>query len=244
MSLLKHTPQFAEQDAVSIVKDLYGIQVTVNLLPSERDQNFRITVETGDRFVLKIANASEDPTMLDCQNQAMQHLSRHVTFCPKVVAAKSGQLISEIRSATGEIHKTRLVTYLPGVPMGSVKRHSAGLLEDLGRCVGEMDRSMVDFDHPGARRDFYWDLARGLQVVKENQTLISDADMRERIEKFGQNFEKFVAPLLPGLRKSVIHNDANDYNVIVGGNGDLYTRNQRVVGIIDCEGISPGICAR
>ena len=31
----------------------------------------------------------------------------------------------------------------------------------------------------------------------------------------------------------MIHNDANDYNVIVGGNNDLYTRNQRVVGIID-----------
>ena len=38
------------------------------------------------------------------------------------------------------------------------------------------------------------------------------------IEKIAQNFYKSVAPLLPDLRKSVIHNDANDYNVIVGGN--------------------------
>jgi 4-aminobutyrate aminotransferase-like enzyme/Ser/Thr protein kinase RdoA (MazF antagonist) len=233
MSLLKHTPHFTEQDAVSIAKDLYGIQATAKPLPSERDQNFRMTAEAGSRFVLKIANALEDPIMLDCQNQAMQHLNRHVTICPKVIAAKSGQLICEIRSAAGEIHKTRLVTYLPGIPMGSVKRHSAGLLEDLGRCVGEMDRAMADFDHPGARRDFYWDLARGLQIVKENQALISDADLRNRIEKFARDFEQLLAPLLPGLRKSVIHNDANDYNVIVGGNDDLYTRNQRVVGIID-----------
>ena len=233
MSLLKHTPQFTEPEAVSIVKDLYGIQAAAKPLPSERDQNFRITADTGSRFVLKIANALEDPTMLDCQNQAMQHLHRHVTFCPHLVAAKSGQLISEVRSATGEIHKTRLVTYLPGVPMGSVKRHSTALLEDLGRCVGKMDRAMADFDHPGAQRDFYWDLARGLQVVNENLTLIPDTDMRQRIEKIAQNFDKSVAPLLPDLRKSVIHNDANDYNVIVGGNGDLYRRNQQVVGIID-----------
>ena len=233
MSLLKYTPQFTEQEAVSIVEDLYGIQATAKPLPSERDQNFRMTAATGSRFVLKIANALEDPTMLDCQNQAMQHLNRHVSICPKVVAAQSGHLISEIRSAAGQIHKIRLVTYLPGIPMGSVKRHSAGLLEDLGRCVGEMDRAMADFDHPGAHRDFYWDLATGLKVVKEYQMLIPDADLRNLIEKFARDFEQYVTPLLPDLRKSVIHNDANDYNVIVGGNDDLYTRNQRVVGIID-----------
>ena len=38
---------------------------------------------------------------------------------------------------------------------------------------------------------------------------------------------------LPTLRRSVIQNDANDYNVIVGGGSDVYTRNQEVVGVID-----------
>jgi 4-aminobutyrate aminotransferase-like enzyme/Ser/Thr protein kinase RdoA (MazF antagonist) len=233
MSLLKHTPQFTEQDAVSIAKDLYGVRATAKPLPSERDQNFRMYAGEGGSFVLKMANALEDRTMLDCQNQAMRHLTRHVAFCPKVISSKSGDLISGIQSSTGESHMVRLVTYLPGIPMGSVKRHSAGLLEDLGRCVGEMDRAMADFDHPGAHRDFYWDLAKGLEIVKEYQALISDASLRKLIEKFTLDYEQYVTPLLPDLRKSVIHNDANDYNVIVGGNDDLYTRNQRVVGIID-----------
>jgi Ser/Thr protein kinase RdoA (MazF antagonist) len=230
---MNHTPQFAEQDAISTVKDLYGIDAAAKPLPSERDQNFRMSAGAEGHFVLKIANASEDRTMLDCQNQTMQHLARHVTFCPQVVASKSGNLISEIQSITGETHMVRLVTFLPGIPMGSVKRHSAGLLEDLGRCAGEMDCALADFDHPGAHRAFYWDLAKGLEIVKEYQALIPDAKLRKRIEKFIQDFGKYVTPLLPGLRKSVIHNDANDYNVIVGGNDDLYTRNQRVVGIID-----------
>jgi 4-aminobutyrate aminotransferase-like enzyme/Ser/Thr protein kinase RdoA (MazF antagonist) len=233
MSLLEQTPQFTEQEAVSIARDLYCIQAMATPLPSERDQNFRLTDETGRRFVLKIANASEDPTMLDCQNQAMQHLSGHVAFCPQVIADKSGSFISEIRSDTDTIHKIRLVTYLPGIPMGAVKRHSGGLLEDLGRCVGEMDRAMHGFDHPGARRDFYWDLANGPKIVQEYQRLIPDLDLRKRIEAFALDFDRYVSPLLPGLRRSVIHNDANDYNVIVGGKRDWYTRNQRVVGIID-----------
>ena len=233
MSLLKHAPQFTEQDAISIAKDLYGIEATAKPLPSERDQNFRMSAGADGNFVLKIANALEDPNMLECQNQVMQHLARHVTFCPQVVVSTSGKLISEIPSATDKTHMVRLVTFLPGTPMGSVKRHSAGLLGDLGRCAGEMDRAMIDFDHPGAHRDFYWDLAKGLEIVKEYQELIPNMDLRTRIAKFTRDYEKCVAPILGGLRQSVIHNDANDYNVIVGGNDDPYTRNQKVVGIID-----------
>ena len=233
MSFLKHTPQFTEQDAIAIMKDLYDIQATADALPSERDQNFRMSAGPKGSFVLKIANALEDPALLDCQNQAMQHLNRQVTFCPKVVANRDGEFISDIQAATGTTHKVRLVTYLPGVPMGSVKRRSSGLFEDLGRCVGEMDRVMADFDHPAARRDFYWDLANASRIVKDYHLLVMDANLRELIEKFAADFERIVTPLLPELRKSVIHNDANDYNVIVGGDGDLFMRHQRVVGIID-----------
>ena len=117
MSFLKHTPQLTEQDAIAILKDLYDIQATADALPSERDRNFRMSTGLNGGFVLKIANALEDPNMLDCQNQAMQHLNRQVTFCPKVVADRHGEFICDIQSVTGTIHKVRLVTYLPGIPM-------------------------------------------------------------------------------------------------------------------------------
>jgi 4-aminobutyrate aminotransferase-like enzyme/Ser/Thr protein kinase RdoA (MazF antagonist) len=233
MSLLKHTPQFDEQEAVSIARNLYGIQASAKPLPSERDQNFYLSAGNGDSFVLKIANALEDRNMLDCQNQAMQHLARQVAFCPEVVAAATGDLISEVPSLGGESHMVRLVTYLPGIPLGAVKRHSTALLEDLGRRIGEMDRALADFDHPGAHREFHWDLAGGLEIVKEYLALIPDADLRKLIKSFVRDYEEYVTPQLPELRKSVIHNDANDYNVIAGGKDDLYTRNQRIVGIID-----------
>ncbi len=206
---------------------------TAKPLPSERDQNFLMTTETGDRFVLKIANGLEDCIMLDAQTLAMQQLSQHVTFCPRVVSAKSGAVISQVQAMTGEKHFVRLVSYLPGKPLGELKRHSPGLLYDLGRCVGRMDRAMADFEHPGAHRDFHWDLADASAIVRKYQGLIQESDLRQQIEKIADDFDRYVAPLISGLRKSVIHNDANDYNVIVGGGDDLYTRNQRVVGIID-----------
>ena len=35
------------------------------------------------------------------------------------------------------------------------------------------------------------------------------------VENFAEQFETHVLPVLPTLRQSVIHNDANDYNVLV-----------------------------
>ena len=119
---------------------------------------------------------------------------------------------------------------MPGVPLGSVKRHSDTLLYDLGRRVGQLDLALVDFDHPAAHRDLHWDLANAQREINPHKTLITKPDLRAQVDPLTTNFERGVAPLLPRLRHSVIQNDANDYNIIVGGGDDLYSRNQQVIG--------------
>jgi len=133
----------------------------------------------------------------------------------------------------GKTHLVRLVTYVPGIPLAEQRWHSPELLYSLGERLGQMDRAFVGFDHPAAHRHFHWDLANALQVVREYGYLIADAGQRALIQGFAADFERDVAPTLPGLPQGVIHNDANDYNVIVGGGDDQYTRNQHVAGIVD-----------
>lgn len=233
-SLLKHAPQLSAEDASRLAKNLYALQATATPLPSERDQNFLLTAAGGQMFVLKIANALEDITQLEGQNQAMLHLARrNVSICQQVLPTQSGDFIAPIQSPSGAKHWARLLTYLPGKPLGQLKRHSPHLLANLGRSLAQIDRALAGFEHPAARREFHWDLAQAQQVVNRHKTLITDPELRALIDKFVADFERFTAPLLPQLRQSVIHNDANDYNVIVGGGDDLYTRHQQVVGIID-----------
>ena len=233
MGLLDHKPALSPENAAALVRELYDIPATAAPLPGERDQNFLIQAESSERFVLKIANALEDRSILEAQNQAMRHVAQHVSVCPRVVPTTTGDSIAEIRSPAGAKHWARLVTHLPGVPLAMQRRHSAELLQDLGRCVGQLDRALSGFDHPAAHRDLHWDLANGLQVVNGYKSLITDVELRELVDRFVLDFEGHVAPVLQRLRRSVIHNDANDYNVIVGGGASLYTRNQKVVGLID-----------
>lgn len=233
MLLLEHTPSLSPEDAISFARTLYGIRFTAVPLPSERDQNFLLKTESGEQFVLKIANALEDRSLLEAQNQAMTHLSQHLSVCPQVIPTRAGDCLATVESPAGSKHFVRLLSYLPGIPLGKLKRHSSELLHDLGRCVGQLDKAMFDFDHQAVHRDFHWDLANALQVVNKYKSLIADAELRELVDTFAHGFERHVVPLLDELRRSVIHNDANDYNVIVGGGDDLYTRNQQVVGLID-----------
>ena len=59
MQLLEHTPDFDVDTAAAIAAERFGIRARAQALPSERDQNFLLTNEAGERFVLKIANVRE-----------------------------------------------------------------------------------------------------------------------------------------------------------------------------------------
>jgi Ser/Thr protein kinase RdoA (MazF antagonist) len=183
--------------------ELYGIRGSAEQLPSERDQNFLITADTGEKFVLKISNALELRPFLGAQNWVLKHLSQRISFCQSVKPALSGRMLAE-----WECQYVRLVTYLPGVPLAEIKPHTPVLLHDLGTKLGQLTRALTDFDHYAVHRDFHWDLANGNRVVNEYAELVTNTELRELVLKC--RFEPHS-----DLRKSVIHGDANDYNVLV-----------------------------
>ena len=200
-------PSFDAESAASIVAEHFGIHGTARQLPSERDQNFQITNSAGEKFVFKIANALEAPELLDAQNAVLRHLETRVSFCQRLVPDISGEEMIQVRAANGATHLVRLVHYLPGVPLAEVKPQPNELLRDLGRKLGQLERALVNFDHPAVHRDFHWDLANGNRILSEFGGLIEDASARELVSKC-----RFIKH---DLRRSVIHGDANDYNVLV-----------------------------
>lgn len=213
MQLLLNTPAFDVESASEIAGECYGLRVSARELPSERDQNFLLTDASGEKFVLKIANALEERALLAAQNAVLDHLAERGSFCPRIVPDVTGELIGSRSN-----YLVRLVTYLPGVPLADATPHSSALLRDLGRKLGQLDRALADFDHPAVHRDFHWDLANGNRVITQYNELIDNADLRAAV--LACRLESSI-----DLRRSVIHGDANDYNVLVDGD--------RVTGLID-----------
>jgi Ser/Thr protein kinase RdoA (MazF antagonist) len=113
--------------------------------------------------------------------------------------------VSSIVNVGGDAYFARLVRYLPGVPLAQIQPQPSELLRDLGRKLGQLDHALSDFDHPAVHRDFHWDLANGNRIIDEFAPLVENAAL---VSQCRVEFKS-------GLRRSVIHGDANDYNVLI-----------------------------
>ena len=229
--MITQSPNLSCDQACRIARNEYGLMVTAEVMPSERDQNFKLCAEDGRAFVLKIANGEEDRALLEAQNQVMARLQQqHVTFCPKLIKTRSGADFSDI-DVNGLTYAARLFTWLPGEVLARCKWQGPELLRNLGACVGKVDSALKDFDHVAVHRvDFPWDLRNAPAVIDRYVDQVEDLRMRHQIEVVRTNLSECVVPRLPHLEQSVIHNDANDYNVIVQR---PTLDQQQVAGLID-----------
>jgi Ser/Thr protein kinase RdoA (MazF antagonist) len=90
------------------------------------------------------------------------------------------------------------------------------LLDAFGRTLGRLDTALADFDHPAVHRDFHWDLANASRVIDEH--LPRDEDHRALVRRVRGSALDWIEPRRAAFRRSAIHNDANDWNVLVTSN--------------------------
>lgn len=221
-------PAFTLQQAVEIARDDYDLNVTAAVLVSERDQNFRLTTENSKRYVLKIANALEDPVVTDFQIQALLHIQAKADAwitTPTVLPTTNGEY-SLVLEAEGHSHVVRLVSHLEGMPLGTAQVDT-GLARDLGRYLARLGRALSDFSHPGANHSLLWDMK---QAASLRQILrhIDDRDIRDLATRTLDDFESKILPVFDSLRWQVIHNDMNPDNVLLDD-----STSPRIAGVID-----------
>ena len=96
----------------------------------------------------------------------------------------------------------------------------------LGEAYSEITNMLEDFHHPKATRVFDWDIAQAGWTYPYQHLFRKEE--KECIVYFTDAFEK-IQPQFQSFRKSVIHNDANDDNIIVSN----ALVNPRVETIID-----------
>ncbi len=202
-------------DAERVARGLYGLDASAVPLPGEYDNNFRLTTPAGERLVLKIMHPSRDPCLVDLQCRALEHLAARSPHLPlqRVRRASSGVAVSLVEIEPGVRQAVWAVGYLAGKPYAEATPKDAALREQLGAFMGELSDALADFHHVAVERDLKWDLARA-GWISEHRHRIGDPGRRAIVDKFIARFEAEVVPALPRLRRSVIHGDANDYNVL------------------------------
>ena len=225
MDLFESVPSLSSDDARTLLAATWGIEgATVTELPSERDQNFRVSVDGAPTHVLKVANATEDPAFLDAQQAVWLHTAAH-PGTPNLVSCRDGAATATVPGVDGHEHVALLLTWVDGRPLADRAHRPSSLLRSLGEALGEMDAVLDGFDHPGAHRTFHWDLQQARAQVDEHRHTIADPAVAEQVDAVVAMWDERVAPAMADLRRSVIHSDANDHNVMTAGDD--------VTGIID-----------
>ncbi|HWZ86417.1 MAG TPA: aminotransferase class III-fold pyridoxal phosphate-dependent enzyme [Thermoanaerobaculia bacterium] len=214
-------------DAAALARRLYGLASAARELPSERDQNFELSTERG-AFVLKVAGQAEHPENLDLQDRALEWLAARAPDLPvpRMVPTSDGRAVAE---SGGRL--VRLLTFLRGTILADARPQSPAVVEAVGRFLGRLDRGLEGFAHPAAReRDLLWNPDNALDVIARHEPAIRDAGRRELIAHFVAEHRKNVVPLLAALPRGIIHNDANDHNILLG---DPTPGERSVAGILD-----------
>ena len=219
---LDTAPRFEVADAVRLARDIYGLSAEAGPLPSERDQNFTLRSDAGEKFVLKIAKSDEARSVLELQNAVLRHAARHAPALAlqRLVPNSRGEDIATITGAQGLSYFLRLMTWLEGEIFVHARPHDAALLESLGSTMAELDLALQGFSHPAMGRQLHWDVKHA-DLALQYLPLLSNAQ-QAIVRRFMNAWDKIE---WRGLRHSVIHGDANDYNVLVRGG--------RVAGLLD-----------
>jgi len=216
MPLLTHPlPDVSSTDAARILSEFWGLQGSVNPLPGERERNFHVHSTGRGDFVLKVASPFEDAAALELQTAALAHIAEQspAVHVPRLVPATDGSRMVNTTIA-GEPHTARLLTWLPGQPLADVSPHASTLLRAIGSSLGSVTRALESFEHPASRRALKWDLSAA-DWITEHVHRVADVQRREQIERIIAHFVNIVRPALSATRSSIVHNDANDYNILV-----------------------------
>ena len=127
----------------------------------------------------------------------------------------------------------RVLTYLPGTDLAEAHPRTPEMLRSVGRLLGSLDLALEGFTHPAARdSDLVWNPESALFVIERHAGSIADSGRRRLVEHFVRGYEGTVPSLIPRLRRGVIHNDANDHNLLVGPPSES-ERPRQVVGLLD-----------
>ncbi len=216
-------PHFGNATLAHLAMELYGIEGEISSFVSYEDQNACIKT-SGGSYVLKIANKRWTTEALHIQRDVLEYLriTAPELSLPQIIPTQSGETMTIMDGFS-----VRLFTFLEGDILGDALR-SPELYHEIGCFMGKFSKAMQSYTHPAAHRpDDLWNLDNVIACKVYLQD-VTDEDVRTRIERIYEAYEKNVLPKLQTLRRSVIHGDANDHNLLVTVDGPA-----KIAGLID-----------
>lgn len=221
-----YTPM-QEREALALLSQHYGITGTLKRFATEKDDTFRVRTDTGQTYVLKIANPGESFGEIDFQHSILRAVAVNdpALPVPRVIANLDGADLFEVTDSTGARRYVRLLTFLDGTPLDQTDAAPAQRRE-IGKILARLRLATATVSHPSQDRMLAWDVQH-LATLKPLLDEISDPEKRQALAAGMERFTE-LTPRLVKCRQQVLHNDFSCSNIVVDHQATGF-----VTGIID-----------
>lgn len=203
----------------------FGFQeVEIKKLNGYDNLNYRVKTSTST-YVFKTYQYNKDMfALVEAENEILLLLPKtNKNKYPKPIPFADSSYVKTL-IIDGEKRICRMLSFLKGVFLGDIK-HTKELFQSYGIFLAEMDIKLQKLTNYTIKaRQWEWNI-QFLHLNNKYINDIPDPHNRSIVSNFFQQFEEIVTPLLPNLRKQLIHNDANEWNVLA--------KNGEISGIID-----------
>ena len=209
----------------NLIRDLYGV-LPSSITRLDGYDNANYLLKNGqDRFVFKTYPYSKESyDLLNAETEILLSLQKCFKGkIPEPVATNGGDFIT-IQKTDGRQSICRMLTFLEGEFLGNTPANEQ-VYASLGRFLAQLDRELSSLtNYVIQSRKWEWDI-QYLHLNRDFIDAIPSAKDRSLVRYFFMQFDELVLPNLPNLRKSIIHNDANEWNVL--------TTDNEICGLID-----------
>ena len=199
-------------------------EVEIKKLDGYDNANYFIKTNT-DNFIFKTYPYDKELlALVEAENETLLFLQgSDKNKYPKPIRFTDGSFVKTLK-IDGKETICRMLSFLSGEFLGDAS-HSESLFQSFGIFLAETDLELQKLTNYTIKaRQWEWDI----QYLNLNKKYINDipnAKDRNIVNYFFKQFEEIVIPLLPDLRRQIIHNDANEWNVLA--------KNGKISGIID-----------
>ena len=186
------------------VKKLNGYSNANYLIEGDNRQFIFKTYDFTERMLEQVK--AETDILLFLQTKAN-------TSFPTPLPFSDGAFVKRIQ-IDGKVLICRMLTFIEGEFLGDITP-TEELFVSLGKFLAAMDKALLSTDNTPLRaRALAWDLDQ-FHLNQAHIEDILDPHDRSIVRYFFQQYDQNVRPVLPTLRKSIIHNDANEWNILV-----------------------------
>lgn len=218
-------------EVTALIRKFYGLEiVTAKALGGEIDHNLCVTDAHGQRFLAKLTPASSPPAVVQWQESVLEYLAQRPISVevPRMLQNCHGQGHCAV-SVGDQQYLLRLLTWIDGSLMADLDQHPPGLLHQLGYVAAEITQALEGLQQPEGVNAHHWLVTRSREAIEASIDAVTDPDCQRSVAVIMTWFQE-AAALFSRLPLATVHQDLNDFNVLVTvpGSGEA-----QLAGVLD-----------